>query len=358
MRIYQLINTLIRGDGIGNDTFALHKILQRYDSDALIYAINIGPNVDDKYVKRLYNLDFVKSDDIVLYHMCESSIINGWLKKIHCVKIAIYHNSTPAMFFADVDFNAYIRQKEAEREISELKDVFDLCIADSEFNERDLVRLGYDKTKIVVMPIIIPTYEYTDDLDKVDPYYEDDLTNILFVGRIVPNKKQDDVIRAFAYYQRYYNKKSRLILVGSPFSGMYLRALIEYITDLGAKNIIFLSGLSFHDIKRVYKCADLFLCMSEHEGFCIPLVEAMLFKIPIVAYGSTAIPETMGGQGCIVDTKNPYIIASYIDEILRNKDIHEKILQCQAKAVRRYEYPKVVGYCERIIENVMEKFKN
>ncbi|MGN0839158.1 MAG: hypothetical protein ACI4NN_08805 [Pyramidobacter sp.] len=223
MRIYQLLNTLIHGDAIGNDAFALRSILQKYDSQTQILAVNLGSTIHENFVRKLTDLSFVRSEDIVIYHMCECSIINALLKNLNCRKIAIYHNTTPADFFKEIDLNMYFRQIQSIKEISDMKDVFDLCIADSRFNKNDLIKMGYCGNNIDVLPLIIPTYEYTSGVEQLQPYFDDDLVNILFVGRIVPNKKQEDIIRIFAYYQKFINKKSRLILVGSPFSENYLK---------------------------------------------------------------------------------------------------------------------------------------
>ena len=342
MRVYQMLNTLIHGDAIGNAAFALRGILRKYDSRTQILAVNIGSAIHEDFVKKLSDLSFVRPDDVVIYHMCERSIINALLKNLNCRKIAIYHNTTPAYFFKGIDLNMYSRQIQSAKEISGMRDVFDLCVAVSQFNKNDLLKMGYAENKIEVLPLIIPTYEYTVGAEQIQPYFNDGLVNILFVGRIVPNKKQEDIIRIFAYYQKFINKESRLILVGSPFSEKYLSALKAYVQDIGVSDVVFISGLSFSDIKRIYKSADLFLCMSEHEGFCVPIVEAMLFNVPVIAYESSAVPDTLGNGGCLIDTKNPHKVANYINKILTDRILREMILNWQAEKVKCYDYNATV----------------
>ena len=127
--------------------------------------------------------------------------------------------------------------------------------------------------------------------------YDDDYVNILFTGRVVPNKKQEDVIEAFYYYKRFIQPKSRLILVGS-FAGIdkYHDQLEAYVNKLGLEDVIFTGQIKFDEILAYYQLADLFLCMSEHEGFCVPIVEAMYFNVPVIARDTSAIAWTLAGS--------------------------------------------------------------
>lgn len=353
MRIFQLVNTLVFGDAIGNEVLAMHKVLMSYCGETQIFACNIGRNINYSYVNRIDKLPKLRHDDVIIYHLCEASIINEMVKTLKCKKIAVYHNMTPATFFERFDVVFSYMQKIARAHIGELKNTFDLCIADSNYNKNDLISQGFDEKKIKVVPVIIPTFEYTDNIEKVDEYYNDDLLNIIFVGRIVPNKKQEDIIRIFAYYQKYINANSRLTLIGSPFTQDYLKALKRYVKDLEIENVNIKSGLSFNDIKRIYKSADIFLCMSEHEGFCVPLIEAMLFDVPIVAYDKTAVSETLGLDGVLLDTKEPCIVANVINEIVKNQEFRQEILQYQRNRVKEFNYDSTIEQFNNIIKNFL-----
>ena len=354
MKIYQLVNTLVRGDAIGNNVFAMNKVLKEYDINTKIFACNIGQNIKDSDVNVINKIPKLESDDVIIYHLCEASIINDMIKKMQCRKIAIYHNMTPAHFFERFDIVFSFMQKIAREHIRNLKNTFDLCIADSQFNKDDLIDLGYDSSKINVMPLIIPTYEYTMNMEEISNYYDDVLTNILFVGRIVPNKKQEDIIRIFAYYKKYINNRSRLTLVGSPFTQDYLKALEEYIKDLKIPDVEIKQSISFNDIKRLYKSADIFLCMSEHEGFCVPLVEAMLFDVPIIAYDKGAVSETLGKDGILLDTKEPCVVANLIKKVTENKNLKDYILQYQHERVKYFDYELSI----KRFDDIIKKFLN
>ena len=156
--------------------------------------------------------------------------------------------------------------------------------------------MGYT-CPIDVCPILIPFSDYEKEPDRrvLRRYKGDGKTNLLFVGRIAPNKKQENVIRAFYFYHKYYSPDSRLFLVGS-WSGMesYYERLCDYVKALGiAEHVVFTGHIRFDEILAYYHLADVFLCMSEHEGFCVPLVEAMYFHVPIVAYSCAAVPDTL-----------------------------------------------------------------
>ena len=158
----------------------------------------------------------------------------------------------------------------------------DYAIAVSEYNKQDLIRLGFT-CDIEVLPILIPFEDYEKKPNAgVLRRYDDDYVNILFTGRIVPNKKQEDVIETFYYYKKYINPKSRLILAGSYVDvGKYHEKLELFARKLGLADVIFTGQIRFDEILAYYRLADVFLCMSEHEGFCVPLVEAMYFDVPM-----------------------------------------------------------------------------
>ena len=177
--------------------------------------------------------------------------------------------------------------------------------------------------------------------------------NFIFVGRIAPNKKQEDVIRAFSCYQRFCNPKSRLILVGS-WSGAesYYRRLCRYTAALQAENVLFTGHIPFPDILAYYHVADLFLCMSEHEGFCVPLVEAMYFGVPILAYRACAVPDTLGDSGILLDKKDPVEAAMVADRILTDTSLRRELVARQRRRQQDFSY----GAVRALLESQLREF--
>ena len=147
--------------------------------------------------------------------------------------------------------------------------------------------------------------------------YDDGRTNILFVGRVIPNKKIDDLIRVFALYQRLFDRHSRLLLVGD-YRGheKYYDRLQELVRERGAQDVVFTGPVDDDELRAAYSCADLFLCLSEHEGFCVPLLEAMAFDVPVVAFDTGAVRETLRGGGVLLRDKEPAAVAGLVRRVL------------------------------------------
>ena len=167
------------------------------------------------------------------------------------------------------------------------------------------------------------SYQYSYDLppsNEILQRYHDDYVNLIFVGRIAPNKRQDDVLKAYHMYKRLYNPKSRLFIVGSySDEDLYYKEIIQLIERKGIEDVIITGHIPLEEEVAYYKLAHTFVCMSEHEGFCIPLVEAMYFGVPIIAYRSSAVAETLGENGVIVDSKDMNYIAKVINETMSAK---------------------------------------
>lgn len=326
-RIVQLLPNLSYGDGVGNDVLAIDRILKKNGYDTHIYAEYIGKRIEKGIASPVRKMRGLTEEDMILYHLSTGCRLNYRLADYPGTKIIRYHNVTPPKFFSLYDSRNAVGCREGLRGMEALRETADYCLADSEFNKQDLIRSGY-QCEIDVLPILIPFEDYKQEPDQeILAKYSDGMTNILFTGRIVPNKKQEDIIQAFACYQKYYNKNSRLILVGSP-SGetVYYDSLQEYIRRLGVQNVVFTGHISFAGILACYAAADLFLCMSEHEGFCIPLVEAMLFEVPIVAYQCTGVTDTLDGSGFPLIKKDPVETAGILHYLITHEEIRQRLI--------------------------------
>lgn len=356
MRIIQLLPTLSFGDAVGNDALAIRKILKEAGYETGIYAENIDPRLPRGTAKPVRELPRLRDEEIILYHGSTGTKLNFDLPKLPGRKVMIYHNITPPRFFEGYSSNAVQLTKYGYEGIRYLSDKIEYCLPVSEFDKQDLLSMGY-ACPIDVCPILIPfeDYDQAPDPKVLDLYRNDGYTNLLFVGRISPNKKQEDVIAAFCAYHRNYNPKSRLFLVGSS-NGMelYERQLKYYAEQLGlSDSVIFPGHIKFNAILSYYRLADVFVCMSEHEGFCVPIVEAMYFDKPIAAYRSTAVPETMAGGGLLLEDKNPHIAAAAIDRIVRDETLRSYISARQRERLKDFSYEAVRKRFLECIENVL-----
>lgn len=341
MRIIQLVPDISYGDAVSKDILAIDKILKAKGFKSEIYAQSISKNLPVGIVKS-FDLVNVLADDILILHVAVATTLNEWITKQKCKKIMIYHNITPPEFFHLYNPVAENCCNVGLSQTKKLKDTFNLVLADSEFNKQNLIEMGYTYD-IKVLPILISFDDYQKTPSKeILEKYDDDFTNILFVGRVVPNKKQEDVILAFDAYQKNFNQKSRLFIVGNP-TGMenYDERLKKYVEKLGTRNVIFTGHTKFDEILAYYRLSDLFLCQSEHEGFCVPLVESMFFEKPIVAYDCCAIGETLGKGGITLKEKNPIETACVMNRILTDSDLRGKIIQNQNERLADFDHGEV-----------------
>ncbi|MEZ5287074.1 MAG: glycosyltransferase [Vicinamibacterales bacterium] len=183
--------------------------------------------------------------------------------------------------------------------------------------------------------------------------FDDAFVNVLFVGRTIPNKRLDDVIRFFHAYNRYFNPRSRLLLVGS-HAGFerYVSMLQDMVDRLRIANVHFLGHVSNDELAAYYELADVFLCASEHEGFCVPLVESFHMGVPVLAYAAAAVPGTMDGAGILYDTKDPLRVAALIDMVVSNPDMAARIVAGQDAALKRLEAKDFAGTLMRFVDTI------
>ena len=359
MKIYQMLGSLTVGDAIGNDCIAIKHVIEDMGIKTAIYAPDVSPKIKEPGVHQLDVMPKVNEEDIVIYHMGSGSPLNGMVADLNCRKIMRYHNITPYEFFTVDNPSA---AENCRRGLQDMKTVmkgrFTSYIAASQFNKKDMIDMGYKAGDIEVVPIIFPFDDYKQEPDaKMVKKMSDGITNIVFVGRVAPNKKHEDIIRAFAYYKKNVNPKSRLILVGSHNpDGLYYNDLQEYIKALDVEDVIFPGHISFAEILAIYKTADVFLCLSEHEGFCVPLLEAMVFDVPIVAYDACAVPETLGGSGIVIDDKDPAFIARVLDEIVNNQEMRKAVIEAQRRRKENFAYEKIKDQLQEYLRRFMDKF--
>ena len=358
MRIVQMLPTLSYGDAIGNHALTLFSALKKAGYRTEIYARNIDKRIRQKafcYVDK-YKDD---KDTVILYHLSTGDDLNVRMCGFRARKVIIYHNITPAFFFEDYRTAGYGLCLSGERQMKKLAGSAEFCMADSAFNARELKEAGYG-CPIRVMPILISfaDYEKKPSEKVLQKYRNDGYTNILFTGRIAPNKKQEDLIEAFFCYHNSINPKSRLLIVGSAGEkDPYYKRLLDYVEKLHLEDVIFTGHIPFDEILAYYHLADVFLCMSEHEGFCVPLVEAMFFGIPIIAYDSTAIGETLGGSGILLKEKDPAFTAEVIHRVVSDEKLRAQMIADEKERLAYFDNERIKKEFLETLEEFLSKEK-
>ena len=357
MKIVQLLPNMAFGDAISNNAIVIRNIIRSMGYPTEIYADIIDAKIKTESIFSFDHM-FLSPNDVLIYHLSTGSRLNYLVEKFHCKKMMIYHNITPFSYFIGFSNQAYHNTKAGLKEVKYLRDKFDYCIADSEFNKQDLIDYAYT-CAIDVLPIAIPFLDYEKKpSNKIIRKYSDGIVNLLFVGRVAPNKKHEDIIAMFYHYNKKYNPYSRLIFVGHWY-GMekYYEQLCEYIEALHLRNVVFTGHVEFDEILAYYKLADVFLCASEHEGFCVPLVEAMFFDVPIVAYPHAAVPGTLGQGGVLLDQISPLLGAGVINALMTEKDFRNHVVTKQQERLSDFRFEVVksqfVQYLSRFLERTV-----
>jgi glycosyltransferase involved in cell wall biosynthesis len=288
--------------------------------------------------------------NILIHHFSIGSRASRVAYALPDRQVLVYHNITPPEFWVDVHERLVEQCFKGRRELGVYPARVDLALGDSEFNRQELERLGFAPTG--VLPVV-PDFSHLDGAvnDLIAAEFDDGWTNILFVGRVIPNKRIENVIRYFHAYQRHFNPRSRLLLVGS-YGGFekYLAMLQQFVARLGASHVHFTGHVTNAELTAYYDVADVFLCASEHEGFCVPIVEAFYKEIPVVAYASTAVPSTMDGAGVLYTTKEPLEVAGLVDALVDDEALCERVLRAQDAALDRLRAKDFDGTLLRYVE--------
>lgn len=326
MRIDQLVPGFAKHDAIGNHALRVRSALRGAGFASDIY----GEVIDSRLSGEARHYSQEPPPDAgtaLLYHVSTHSDMAPWLTRRALdgqVVMADYHNITPSSYFARWEPEAARSMDLARVEMAALAPHTGLAVADSGFNAAELDEVGYRST--AVCPLLVDLEEYHAEpspktLTRLRRRRDREGPHWLFVGRVAPNKCQHDVVAAFAAYRRLFAPSARLTLVGGATSVRYLRALQQMATDLGvADGVEILDNVTFEDLLAHFAVADVFVCLSEHEGFCVPVLEAMELGVPVVAHAAAALPETVAGGGVLLDDKDPLVVACAVDAVLNDDD--------------------------------------
>jgi glycosyltransferase involved in cell wall biosynthesis len=325
-RIAILAPCIMMADAVSNDALGMYQVLAAQGHEVRLFAGNweiAEPKV--QHVRRLQA--YLKDhSSLLIYHYSM-----GWatgltlLKEVSCKKVIKYHNVTPPEFYDGVSDDYKNVCQAGRNQLNAITHVgCDLYLSDSAYNMQELIFVGANRDISIVVPPfhqIHRSMALEADLAIVDAY-RDDKTNILMVGRVAPNKGHALLIDAFAVYHYNYNNASRLLIVGKEDERLraYTEALHQQVQQLElGKAVIFTGKVSEAALKAYYLVADVFMLTSEHEGFCVPLVEAMAMKLPIVAYGASAVPATVDRAGLVWQESDPELLAESLHCVIEDE---------------------------------------
>jgi len=349
--IHQLLPNLSFGDAISNEALFIRNELRELGFASNIFARHIDPRVHDECVS--FSSMRLNGADALIYHHSIGSDVTLFAAEYAGPKCLVYHNITPPQFFASLRPEFADLLRDGREQMWSLARAFPVSVGDSEYNAAELAIFGFRTPG--VLPIAVDPALWA---QRPDPALmsrlQDGVRNLLFVGRVAPNKCQHELVEAFCRYRDL--EEARLILVGSyglqdPYSN-YLRKRID---ELGLEAHVWLAGQSSAaELHAYYRTAHLFWSMSEHEGFCAPVIEAMWFDVPVFAFRSTAVPETLGDAGSMFDSKRDLsALARTAMQLSVDSDVRQRILGRQRVRRRAYLPGAVRSALYRLIESLV-----
>ncbi|HAF11002.1 MAG TPA: glycosyltransferase [Chloroflexi bacterium] len=348
-RVHQFHPVLGPGDAMSNHVFALQERLRGWGHDAHAYAIEAKTGAQDVLPYRRLFRD-VGSDDLVLLHFSMGNEVFTQLAKLRARKVLVYHNVTPAEFFRGINAHAATHARLGRRQLVELAPAMDLAIGVSAYNQHELDAAGYARTAHV--PILIDWRQYDqppDDAvmarwDRVRPL-------LLFVGRVSPHKRQDDLIRMLAYYRACVDPNARLVLVGSyRDQPQYHARLVELVKALHLEPAVTFAGVvSTAELVAYFRSASAFVSLSEHEGFGVPLLEAMRFDVPVIAYDAAAVGETVGGAGVLLADRDLAQAAEAVGLVLERRELREQLVTAGRQRLEAFDPDRVAERTREVL---------
>jgi L-malate glycosyltransferase len=344
VRIDQFVPGFAKHDAIGNHSLQIRSLLRSQGFESDIYGEWIDPRVASE--ARPYLEARPAPGEVVIYHASTHSNIVDWLTGHAGRGVTVlcdYHNITPSSYFRRWEPAAADSMDLARAELEVMAPLVPLAMADSQFNEKELAAVGYARTTTAYLLVDLEEYHRPPDgrtIDRLRRQKDRGGANWLFVGRIAPNKCQHDIIGAFAAYRRVFDPAARLTLVGGATAVRYLRALEELSESLElGDSVTIADNVAFPDLLAHFAAADVFVCLSEHEGFCVPVLEAMELGVPVVAFDAAAVPETLGGTGVLLGDKDPWVVAVTVADLLADGDRRQRLVGAAKDRARQLSLP-------------------
>jgi glycosyltransferase involved in cell wall biosynthesis len=337
MIINQWVPAAHKGDAIGDSARRVRDLLRAMGHQSEIYALTIDDDMRDEV--RPFTDGAARGGAVTIFHYALPSPMTEAFAALKSGRVLQYHNVTPASYFAPYDPALFRLAALGRAELATLAGRVDLALGDSAYNRQELDSLGFERTG--VFPIAVDTARITRRAERpaLDRILDDELVNFLFVGRIAPNKKIEDVIKLAEVYKRYVDAYYRFIFVGRfdvvPRYYSMIRALMAEYRLLDDR-FVFTGPVPDEELAVYYRHAAVYISMSEHEGFCVPLVEAMAADVPVLAYAAAAVPDTLGGAGVQFAPKDLELAAELLGRLAFDDPLRAEVIAGQRRRLAAF----------------------
>lgn len=359
--IHQFHHSVDAGDGVTNSLLFIQRLLRQMGFASEIYAAGIPVAMEER-VRPCHELEQCSAaHTLLLQHHSMGHDLGDWIKQLPLPRTLVYHNITPPDFFAPGSDTR--RYAELGREqLAQWRDDFHAVLAVSDYNAEDLVALGYAPNAVTVISLLVDTEgqggisDTETDSNGSTPselarQLHPALANrpaLLFVGRLVENKRQHLLLEALWHLQRMQHDALQpspmLVLAGGGHDSDYARFLRQRTHQLELDDSVLMPGkVSDTLLRALYQHSAAFVCASAHEGFGMPLVEAMLADCPVVAMGVTNIPHTLGEGGLVLDSEDPAVLAACLALLLEDTELHAEVISGQRRSLVRYRPERLIS---------------
>ena len=353
MVVNQWVPAAHRGDAVGDSARGMRDLLRRQGYEADVFALSIDADLRDEV--RPFTDPAARRGDVTVLHFAVPSPMTAALATLRGRRVLQYHNVTPAHFFAPYDAGIFRIAALGRTELRTLVGRVDLALGDSEYNRKELEALGFADTG--VLPILVDIERITKAPRRpvLERTLDDGPANILFVGRIAPNKKLEDHIRLAEHYKRYVDTDYRFIFVGRTdavprYYAMLLALIAEY--DMPPERFLFTGQVPDAELAAYYRMASAYVSLSEHEGFCAPLVEAMAAGVPVLAFGAAAVPETLGGAGLCFTPKDLEHAAELLGLLVYDDELRSSVIAGQRRRLADFSPARAARTLDATIESL------
>ncbi|MDT8306468.1 MAG: glycosyltransferase family 4 protein [Anaerolineae bacterium] len=322
--LHQFLAGALPGDAITDQALLLRKWLRAWQFSSDIFAEHVDPSLSGEVQQALAYRPQRGESLCIYHHSIGSTLVERFIASNRRL-LLIYHNVTPPHFLMAVDPPLAQRATAGRRQLEQLLPLSDLALADSPYNERELALAGFGRTG--VLPIMLDESQYQGITDsEIISRHAQQAPLLLFVGRLAPNKRQEDLVKLLFYVRRLH-PNAHLVLVGENWMPAYTAWLRDFVGQVGLTQAVTLTGrVSQEKMVSYYHRADFYVSMSEHEGFGKPLLESMHLGLPVLAYAAAAVPSTLGDAGILFHKKDYPVIAELIDLLLRRPDLRQRLV--------------------------------
>jgi len=367
VQVNQFVHTLNYGDAISGEARTIQRMLRQMSIPSEIYSVHTHEKL--KGQTRSW-LDFDKEaaaaaqdglkTAVILHYSIASPLNQLFLQQRDAFRAAIFHNLTPVHWFERCNARVAADLRQGFAELPEVMGNAHLVLADSEFNCQELAKLGC--VPAGTLPLLLDEEQWAvvanAGINSILRAHGG--KNILHVGRIAPNKRIEDIIKAFYFYRHKINSQSRLWLIGTDIdTEIYSFELRRLVSELQLRDAVFFVGsVSASELRAFYEQADLYICLSKHEGFCMPILEAMHFSVPVIAYDAGAVAETLGSGGILVGRKRPAEIAELMEIILTDNLVRSRLVEQGRKRAAAFSLSRFRENLEnRLLQPIIRHFE-